>query len=150
MNKNRKNLAVFVTFFSNKRISASFYRLLGFEIYVREQMRNFYENKKFASFFVILDKKCFYKKTRQYIYKYGAALRGPRAYEVAQLQKKVFSEFSLQSYAGKFFFVQFFAVFFHNVFSTSVWCCTFLESQDMCLIHILRTCCMFLGPLVAF
>ena len=65
--KNRKNIAVFVTFFLNKRISASFYRLLGFEIYVREKMRNFYENKKFVQFFVILDQKCFYKKTRKYI-----------------------------------------------------------------------------------
>ena len=46
-----------------------------------------------------------------------------------------------------FFFVLLFVKFYITFFLQVVWCCTFLESQDKCLIHILGTYCMFLGPL---
>ena len=42
---------------SNGRISASFYRLSRFKMYVREQMWNFWKTDKFLSFLVYLNQK---------------------------------------------------------------------------------------------
>ena len=85
---------IFVTKISNERISASFYRLLSFEMYVREQMRNSHENKKFVSFFVILDQKCFYKKTRKYIEIYIQFKRSQRGVKLTNFKKTFFWEFT--------------------------------------------------------
>ena len=79
---------------SNGRISASFYRLLSFEMYVREQMWNFWKTDKFLSFLVYLNQK--WQKLlicRIYIFMY-VKNGHPDQFEVAQLQKFFFLEFA--------------------------------------------------------
>ena len=52
-----KKVSFFVSQILKERISASFYRLLSFEIYVRHQMWNFWKVDKLLSFLVYLNQK---------------------------------------------------------------------------------------------
>ena len=87
-NKNRKNMAVFVSFFFPISVSHRVFIACWASKYMLEsKCGTFTRIKNLCNFLLFWTKNASIRKQGN-IYKYGASLRGPRAYEVGQLPKK--------------------------------------------------------------